>query len=333
MEGRVPALPARTRGGVDTASRGGYSPIVRATGRVQGPRLLWAAVTLSALCLGSCSSPSPPRETPPAPIVLAGAENLVPLLRGEIRAFRDRFPEAAEIRIIPNGSAEGMEQLVNSEVTMSVLTRELTDPEIKAAMQREGLNAIGFAWDAVAVIVNSRSPVQQISRTELGQIYRGDLREWSRLGFRQGGAIVPLTTGPKLGLYEFIQQALLEGAPYGSGVYAEKSEAEIVDIVASRLDGIGCVSAGFVDARVRALQVSPAKGLPYIPLDRETTMLKTYPLMRGVSLCTRGAHPPGTATDFINFVTSVDGQQVVTRFGYAPATVSVHVVRTAEEAQ
>ena len=98
---------------------------MRATGRVRGPRLSWAAVTLGALCLGSCSSPSPPRETPPAPIVLAGAENLVPLLRGEIRAFRDRYPEAAEIRIVPNGSAEGMEQLVNSEVTMTVLTHPL----------------------------------------------------------------------------------------------------------------------------------------------------------------------------------------------------------------
>jgi len=107
-----------------------------------------------------------------------------------------------------------MEQLVNNEVTMSVLTRELTDPEIKAAMRREGLNAIGFAWDAIAVIVHPRSPVQQISRTELGQIYGGGITDWAELGFRKGGAIVPLTTGPRLGLYEFVQQALLEGAPY-----------------------------------------------------------------------------------------------------------------------
>ncbi len=103
-------------------------------------------------------------------------------------AFRDRNPDAAEIRIVPNGSAEGMEQLVNSEVTMSVLTRELTDPEIKAAMSREGLNAFTVAWDAIAVIVNPRSPVRQISRTELGQIYRGDVTDWAELGFRQGGA-------------------------------------------------------------------------------------------------------------------------------------------------
>ncbi|HXF59562.1 MAG TPA: substrate-binding domain-containing protein, partial [Candidatus Saccharimonadales bacterium] len=266
-------------------------------------------------------------------IVLAGAEHLVPLLQSEIRAFRELHPEAPEIRIVPNGSAEGMEQLVNSEVTMSVLTRDLTDPEIEAAMQREGLNEFPFAWDAVAVIVHPRSPLQQISRTELGQVYRGTIRDWATLGFRRGGAIVPLTTGPKLGLYEFIQQALLEGAPYGPGVYAEKSESTIVDLVASRTDAIGCVSRDLVDARVRALAVSPAKGFPYVALSRESLMLRQYPLLRGLSLCTRGKNPPGTATDFINFVSSVDGQQIVSRFDYAPATVSVRVVRTAEEAQ
>jgi phosphate transport system substrate-binding protein len=264
--------------------------------------------------------------------VVAGAEHLVPLLRGEIMAFRDRYPEAPEIRIHPNGSAEGMEQLVNSEVTMSILTRELTDPEIKAAMAREGLNAFPIAWDAVAVIVHPRSPVRQISRTELGAIYRGGLTDWSELGWKQGGALIPLTTGPRLGLYEFIQQAVLGSDPYGPGVYAQKSEADIVDIVATRPGAIGCVSKGFVDARVRALAVSSAMGFPYVPLARETLMLRKYPLLRGISLCTCG-NPPPTATDFVNFVTSVDGQQIVTKYGYAPATVSVRVVRTAEEAQ
>jgi ABC-type phosphate transport system substrate-binding protein len=105
-----------------------------------------------------------------------------------------------------------------------------------------------------------------------------------------------------------------------------------VDIVATRPGAIGCVSKGFVDARVRALWVSPAMGFPYVPLDRETLMLRKYPLLRGISLCTR-ANPPAGANDFVNFITSVDGQQIVTKYGYAPATVTVRVVRTAEEAQ
>jgi len=319
--------------GVDTTVPGGYSEIVSGNSRALTVRLKLAAVALALSVLGSCSSPSPPRETPPAPIVLAGAEHLVPLLRSEVMAFRDRYPKSEQIRIVANGSAEGMEQLVNGETAMSVLTRELTDPEINAAFQRKGLSAFAVAWDAVAVIVNPACAIEQLSRTELGRIYGGEVTRWSELGWKDGGEIAPLTTGPRLGMYEFLQQALLSGHPYGPGVYAQRSEEEIVDLVAARPNAVACVSRVFADDRVRMLKISAAIGLPYIALDRESLILRTYPLMRSISLCTRGKNPPATASDFVNFVSSVDGQRIVARHGYAPATVPVQIVRTAQEAE
>lgn len=282
-------------------------------------------------CAAESCSPSPPRETaPPAPILLAGAEALQPLLRSEVLAFRDRYPQAAGIRIQENGSAEGMEQLVNGDVAMSVLTRELTDPEVKAAVSRAGLNAYTVAWDAVAVIVHPSCPVQQISRTELGRIYAGTLSTWSRLGWKSGGAIYPLTTGPQMGLYEYVRQTLLDGGEYGRGVYAQKDEQEIVRVVAARPGTIGLVSRSLVDDRVRALSVSEAIGLPYTDLSRANLILKKYPLLRSISLCT-AKDPPATAADFINFVSSLEGQEIVARHGYGPATVPIRIVRTSEE--
>jgi len=252
------------------------------------------------------------------------------MLRSEVLAFRDRYPKSAEIRIVANGSAEGMEQLVNGEVAMSVLTRELTDPEVKAAVTRAGLIAYPICWDGVAVIVHPACPVQQISRTELADVYRGVVTNWDTLGWKAGGPIAPLTTDPRSGLYEFVEQALLGGDAYGSGVYAQKSEEEVVRIVAARPGTIGLISHGLVDDRVRALRVSTAQGLPYTPLSRETLLLKQYPLLRGISLCTP-QDSNATASDFITFVSSMDGQRIAVRYGYAPATVPVQIVRTVEE--
>jgi phosphate transport system substrate-binding protein len=280
---------------------------------------------------GACSSPSPPRETaPPKPIVLAGAETLAPMLRGEMLAFKDQYPKSARIEIRANGSAEGMEQLVNGDVAMAVLTRELTDPEVKAAVSRAGLDAYPVAFDAVAVIVNRACPVEQLSRTELADIYRGAITGWDTLGWRAGGAIVPLTVMPQYGLYEFIQQSLLGGDAYGKDVYAQKDEEDVVRTVAKIPGAVGLVSHSLVDDRVRALSLSPALGLPYTPLTRESLMLKKYPLMRCISLCTP-EHADATASDFITFVSSMDGQRTAVRYGYAPATVPVQVVRTVEE--
>ncbi len=267
--------------------------------------------------------------------MLAGTEYLAPLFRAEIFGFRDRYPDADSILIRRSGSAEGMEMLVNGEVSMSLLLRDLTDPEVEAAIQREGISAFPIAWDAVAVIVNPVSPVEQISRTELADIYRGEIGRWAPLGWKEGGTIIALTAGPRFGIFAYVEQTLLGGQTYAPGIYAPPSEEEVVEVVASRRNAIACVSRPFAERageRVRILSVSQAKGLPYVPLNKETLLTRHYPLLRTISIAT-SANPRPTATQFINFASGVDGQRIVARHGYAPATVPIEIVRTAEEAE
>ena len=285
-----------------------------------------------ALMSVTCSAPSPPRKSPPSTLTLAGTEFFAPLLRAEILAFQERYPDRDSIRILANGSAEGMEQLVNGEVAMSLLLRELTDLEANAAVQREGLSAYPVAWDAMAVIVHPDSPVEQISRTELSAIYKGELKTWAALGWRRGGEIIALTPGPRVGTFAFLQQAFLDGGDFDSTIYAPPTEPEVVDVVAERPNAIACVSQHFVDDRVRTLRISPALGLPYVALNRETLLTRTYPLLRSVSIAAK-ARPSSSASDFITFVSGMDGQRIIARHGYAPAAVPIEIVRTSEEAE
>lgn len=288
---------------------------------------------MAVLAFGTCSSPSPPRKSPSAPQTLAGTEYAAPLMRAEILGFRERYPDSDSIRILATGSAEGMEMLVNGEVSMSLLMRELTDPEVKAAVRRSGLQAFPIAWDAVAVIVNPASPVEQLSRTELGEIYGGRTADWAPLGWKTGGAIIALTAGPRWGIFAYLEQTLLGEGSYAPGVYAPPTEEEAVEVVATRRNAIACVSRAYaerVGARVRTLRISQAQGLPYVPLTRETLLTRAYPLMRPISIAT-SARPAATVVNFINFASGMDGQRIVARHGYAPAAVPVEIIRTAEE--
>lgn len=289
---------------------------------------------LAALGSESCSKSPPPPAAPSAPIVLAGAEYLVPLLRAEVLAFRDRYPKSDSITIAANGSAEGMEQLVNGEVGMTVLMRDLTDPEVDAAVQRNGLHAYPIVWDAVAVVVNRSCPVEQISRDELARIYSGEISDWAELGWKNGGSVIALTSGPKRGMYAYVQQLLLGGGDYARTVYAPPTEPEVIATVATRPNAIACVSRPLIEgeSRIRSLAVSRAAGLPYIPLTRETILDRSYPLLRNIAIATPAA-PRQTASDFITFVSGVDGQRIVARHGYAPATVPIRIVRTAEDTE
>jgi phosphate transport system substrate-binding protein len=292
-----------------------------------------AALVVALVGIGSCASPAPPRQAaPPAPIVLAGTEYVAPMLRAQLLAFRELYPQADSIELRLNGSAEGMEELVNGEVGMALLMRDLTDPEVEAAVTKDGLRSFPIAWDGVAVIVNPSSPVEQISRTELNQIYSGKATDWGAFGWRRGGGILAITGGPRLGLYGFGEQALLGDSAYAPTIYALDSEEEIARVVAERPNAIGLVSRPFVTDKVRALRISPAKGLPYVPFDRAHLLERRYPLLRSLAIAT-AKEPRRSAADFITFVSSVDGQQILARHGYAPATVPIRIVRTVEEGE
>jgi len=228
-----------------------------------------------------------------------------------------------------------MEWLVNGEVSMSLLLRELTDPEVEAAIRRNGMQAFPVAWDAVSVIVNPASPIEQISRTELAAIYRGETKEWASLGWRQGGEIIAMTAGPKLGIYAYLEQALLGGDSYAPSVYAPATEEEAVGVVATRRNALACVSRPLAEqagSSVKTLEVSPALGLASVPLTRETLVTRRYPLLKPISIAT-SAKPAPTVSNFVNFVSGMDGQRIIARHGYAPAAVPIQIIRTAEEAE
>lgn len=292
-----------------------------------------AAALVVALALGSCSAPAPPRQAgPPAPIVLAGTEYAAPMLRAQILAFRELYPQADSIILEQNGSAEGMERLVNGEVGMALMMRDLTDPEVEAAVTKDGLRSFPIAWDAVAVVVNPASPIQQISRSELTQIFSGAVTDWSEFGWRRGGAIMAITGGPRLGLYGFGEQALLGDSSYAKTVYALDSEEEIARVVAERPNAIALLSRPFVTDRHRALRVAVAKGFPYVEFERQAILERRYPLLRSLAVATPMTPRPAAA-DFVTYVSSAEGQRIVARHGYAPATVPIRIVRTVEEGE
>ncbi len=123
------------------------------------------------------------------------------------------------------------------------------------------------------------------------------------------------------------------GGSYAPAIYAPPTEAEVVEVVATRRNAIACVSRPYAEqagSRVRMLRVSQADGLPYVALDRETLLTQHLP---APSLRFRSRHRPtrGAAANFINFVSGMDGQRIVARHGYAPAAVPIEIIRTAEE--
>ena len=87
------------------------------------------------------------------------------------------------------------------------------------------------------MIVNRSCPLEQISRSELGAVYSGTITRWAPLGWKGGGEVIAMTAGPRLGMHEYLRQALLGGAPYAPTVYAPATDGIVERGVAHHATG------------------------------------------------------------------------------------------------
>ena len=78
---------------------------------------------------------------------------------------------------------------------------------------------------------------------------------------------------------------------------------------------IGYVGLGYVDQDVKGvlIDVGGMKVEPTI----ENVVNGNYPIARGLNMFTKG-QPSGLAADYLAFITSSEGQQIVAEEGYVP---------------
>jgi phosphate transport system substrate-binding protein len=96
------------------------------------------------------------------------------------------------------------------------------------------------------------------------------------------------------------------------GAVVEDSNGTVREIVASDPNSIGYISLGLVDERVKALRLDGVS-----PTREEIDALR-YPLVRPFLFVTNGPAAPGVK-EFIDFVLSPQGQELVTEEGLLPA--------------
>ena len=164
------------------------------------------------------------------------------------------------------------------------------------------------AWDAVVVIVNAQNPLTKISAKDLERIFTGDVTNWSSIGGRSG-IISAYTRNTSSGTYSFFQREALSNRDYGINTQKLVGNEQIAVEVANNPHGIGY--AGLAFTQVKGIKTIPVNG--YLP---STDNFKTtYGLSRTLSCVTNGK-PTGRTKEFIDFLTSKDGQKIISSTGF-----------------
>ncbi|MGF1753896.1 phosphate ABC transporter substrate-binding protein [Vibrio makurazakiensis] len=210
------------------------------------------------------------------------------------------------------GSTAGI-TLVNKGVAdIGMSSRYLTERE-----QGENLSVFPIAFDGLAVVVNRSNGVTNVSREQLFNIYKGKVTNWKEIGGEDKPIAVvtrEASSGSRysfeslLGLTKIINGRLVSDINPNNLVVNNNSMVKT--IVNHNPHAIGFVSVGSVDRSIKAISFEDVQ-----PTSKNIAN-RSYELSRPFLLLHRKDNLTKESSDFIKFVTSIEGQNLIDEYGY-----------------
>jgi phosphate transport system substrate-binding protein len=169
---------------------------------------------------------------------------------------------------------------------------------------------IGFY--SIAIVVNAGNSIGNLTRDQVRDIFTGVIQNWKEVG----GPDTPIhlyIRDPISGTHLGFRELAMENKPYGADMKPFTSYEAIVEAVGNDASGIGYSSLELLTKpSVKAVSIGG------IAPTAAAVNQGQYPYARVLHLFTDKAKEPPTAHDFIQFVQSSAGQQVLNQMGFVP---------------
>lgn len=268
----------------------------------------------------------------------AGSDTLANLMTLWTQAFQKLHPDV-NIQVQAAGSSTAPPALSEGTSSFGPMSRPMKDNEIQAFERRWGYQptAIRVAVDALAVYVNKDNPIASLTLQQLDEIFSVTLRcggmrparTWGDLGLSEQWQTRPIQLFARnsvSGTYGYFKQVALCKGDFRNTVNEQPGSASVVQAVASSLNGIGFSGLGYLTSDVRAVPLAMNSDSKVIAANPETVANGTYPLTRYMYIYLN--KQPGTPVgplelEFLRFVLSRQGQEMVLKDGYVPLTAEV----------
>ena len=206
----------------------------------------------------------------------------------------------------PTGSGSGIKAVQNGRCDIGLSSRYLKEAELK-----DDLKEVILAYDGIAIIVNEKNPVQNLSQEQLAAVYRGEIKDWSELG-GAAGPIVRIGREAGSGTRDGFESVTRtkDKCKYGQEL---TSTGDVIATVAANPAAIGYASVSAVGKKVKTLAVDNV-----MPTEK-TIVDKSYKVQRPFVLALKKSKPlSGAAKAFCDFALSREGAEIIKKAGAIP---------------
>lgn len=265
-----------------------------------------------------------------------GSDTLNNLMTLWAESFKAKYPNI-KIQIEGKGSSTAPPALIEGTAQFGPMSREMKSTELDAFEKKYGYKPTQFkvAIDSLAVYVHKDNPIQGLTLQQLDGIFSSTRKSggknattWGAVGLSGDWSSKPISLygrNSASGTYGYFKDNVLMKGDYKPTVKEQPGSSSVVQGVSSDLGGIGYSGIGYKTSGVKAIKLGKSADKLYEP-NYEDCLNGTYPLARFLYIYVNKApnQPMDKLTqEFLKFVLSKEGQEIVVKDGYYPLPAQV----------
>ncbi len=236
-------------------------------------------------------------------ITMAGSTSMEKFANSLSEAFMEKYPDVT-VTAEFTGSSAGIEAAANGTADIGNASRNLKEEE-----KAEGIAENIVAIDGIAVVVDSANTVEDLTKEQLIQIYKGEVTNWNEVG----GADAPIVvvgreagSGTRNAFEELLE--LEEQCKYANEL---DSTGAVMAKVSATPGAIGYVSLDVIDDTVKAVKLDGSEPT------KENIQAGSYFLSRPFVMATKGeiAEQSDLVKALFDYIYSPEGDELVESVG------------------
>lgn len=302
---------------------------------------------LSVLYLQSCEEQKDkngkPVDSPTTGTVrIMVDEGYKPIVESSIDVF-DSIYRQATINPIYTSEGEAVNALLRDSIQVIIITRKLTDNELKFFQQRGFTPPMTpIAHDAVAFILNPANADTVLTTSQLHDVLAGKTTKWNQLNPKSAlGDIRLVFDNPLSGTLTYVKDSILMGAPVSTTASALKTNAEVIAYVGKNKNAIGVIAANWISdtddrgvqqfrKEIRIADIAKKVGVEGYGPYQAFLATGDYPYKRTIYIINAQARK-GLGLGFASFLAGDQGQRIVLKDGLLPAQSPTRLIKATRD--
>lgn len=266
-----------------------------------------------------------------------GSDTLNNLMTYWAESFGKLYPNV-KIQVEGKGSATAPPALAEGTAQLGPMSRKMKPVEEDAFEKKHGFRPtrISVALDCLAVYVHKDNPIKGLTLAQVDGIFSKTRKSgsqpittWGQVGLTGDWATMPMSLygrNSASGTYAYFKEHALVKGDYKDTVKEQPGSAAVVNGVAADRAGIGYSGIGYRTSEVRAIPLAKNGKSRAVEPSFANAMKGDYPLGRTLYIYVAkkpGEPMPKLVEEFLKFVLSRQGQEVVAKDGYGPLPAKV----------